>query len=155
MFLVSLNRKALDGWALGISKRFRKNLEVAQGQIRQEWQAELYRQSNTAGDGNWAPLGPVYKERRDKKYPELEGTMLRRTGEMLEGYVDSITFYTTNTEVSVVMYYPQRNSKVLQRALENQGEEENPHVPARPFDIGKFQDIAIARFNEAMKKSSD
>lgn len=159
MIDIELQRKSLDEWRVGISKRFRKNAEIAQGEVRQAWQAELYRQQATQGDGTWQALNPIYEARRDKKFPQSSGKILSRTGRMLDGYVNGIRFSTTNSTVVVIMPFPPstiEDRTINVRAKTHQGFERGASpLPVRAFDIDKFEEIASDIFNAAMRKSAE
>lgn len=161
MIDIELERKSLDGWTVGISKKFRKNFETATEDIRRDWQAELYRQQQTRGDGTWAPLSKEYRDRKSAEYRDGKipyNSTLRRTGVMLAGYVNGISFDRTNTRVEVSMPFPQNvasDGRVAIRAKSHQGVIGQPRgVPIRSFNIERFKTIATDHVNEAMRKST-
>jgi hypothetical protein len=162
MITVDVNRNSLDQWQAGISRRFRKNLEDAQSQIRQLWIQELYRQQKSRGDGTWALLNPIYAKRKAREYASNENkdvrynSILRRTGKMLDGYAKGVQFETTNSRVSVIMPFPSDDARVNLRARSHQGDIGQPRgIPIRAFDIEKFKEIALDKFNEAMRKAAN
>ena len=154
MIEVELNRKSLDDWVTGISRRFRKRAEEAQADIRQLWIAELYRQQATHADGAWQALDPIYATRRQKTFGTDPNSILLRTGDMLQGYVNAISFMTTQSMVSARMEFP-FDPKLQVIAESHQDVRKQPKgVPARPFDVEKFQVIAINKMNEAMRRAA-
>lgn len=158
LFDLEFTRRSLDGWVAGVSRKFRHNLEIAQEEIRRDWQYELIRQSQTSGYGTWPSLNPKYEARKDKEHASgkfVYNSLLRRTGEMLDGYVDGIEFDLSRTTVFVTMYYPS-NPKVEKYAMSHQGDIGQPvGVPERPFDLDRFEEIARDRIDDAMERATD
>ncbi len=156
MIDVELQRRSLDGWRTNIYRRFRKQLEIAQADIKVEFAREIFRQQLTRGDGRWENLNQVYDLRKEKEYPGRE--ILTRTGDMIAGYVAGIDTPLTKTRVSVVMPYPGVEGdpdRINVRARSHQNDHRQPEgVPPRPFDVEKFQAIATKRINEAMRRAA-
>lgn len=157
MIDLRLSRRSLLGWETGISKIFRKQLEIAQGQLVAEWIAELHRQWITGGDGDWLPLSPKYKKRKlndliNQRNGVTQARPLARTGEMLAGYAAGIRTTVNKGKVGIEMPFPGDYLSTLNvRARSHQDNYNQPiGVPARKFDVSKFEDIAVDYFNGAM-----
>jgi hypothetical protein len=169
MFEADIKRKSLDDWRAGISRKFRRRLIVAQEDIRRDWINELNRQRLTfVAQGRWEPLSTEYEKRKTSEYNRGKipyNSMLKRTGEMLAGYVGGITFEVTKGLVSVAMPYPgdaydlsavDFSKNGVPRAgpgTKARAHQEGPR--RRPFDVDAFLDIAWDRLNEAMRSAAE
>lgn len=151
----NVNRKSLDDWQAGISRRFRREAEIAQEEVRRLWMAELINQSDTGGYGEWEELSPSYAKRKQRDYDQgriAHNTLLRRTGDMIQGYITGITPFITRGIIGVRMPFPEDHTR--RRAMVHQGEAFAVGVPARPFNVEIFEEIALDIFNEAMSKAA-
>lgn len=151
MFKVELNRKSLEGWRDGISRKFVRNFNRSQDETERDWRYEFNRQQASRGDGSWQSLDPVYERRKEREYPGR--LILTRTDTMIPAY--SIRQERTNQTVSVSLNFPS-DEKLETIAKSHQGVIGQPTgVPARPFNLEKFIEIAVRNVNEAMKRASD
>lgn len=161
MFDFETPRKGLDDWRTHIYRKFRKELEVAQAEIKRDIGIEIYRQARSRNDGKWQSLSPTYAKRKKREYADGKfafNSMLRRTGEMLKGYASSILPTLTKTQVGIEIQYPDNaqlgstNSRVGARAIAHEGGYGN--MPERSFNKEKFKEIAMKHFNEAMSRAA-
>lgn len=178
MIEVEFQRRSLEDWEAGISRIFRKQLEIANGAIIRDWLMELQRQIMTWDDRTWPPLSPKYADRkwRDFKnyHADIKGigkvpskghaterNMLMRTGQMMEGYAAGITTFVTRGYVGVEMPYPTGTDKYTGKPLRIRAEAHQgtaastPGGVIRPFNLEKLGAVALAHYNEAMSRAAD
>lgn len=152
MFKVELNRKSLEGWRAGISRRFVREFNRSQDETSRDWRYEFNRQQASRGDGTWQSLDPVYAKRKEREYPGQ--LILTRTDTMIPAYY--ITQERTNQTVSVSLNFP-RDEKLetIARSHQDDNVGQPKGVPPRPFNTEKFIEIAVRNVNEAMKRAAN
>lgn len=156
MFKFQVNEQSLDKLVLRLFNNIDKNLEQARSEIRTEWGREIYRQQLEFHRSSvWPALNPAYQARKTRELG-WPGTTLRKTGEMLRGYVNGIRTNASFPDGSdgVSMPFPAGEAEI--RAKAHQGVIGQPvGMPKRPFDVDRFHTIAVDKYKEAIKKSLD
>lgn len=152
-----------DASLTAFGRRFRaaklKNVTKALEDIKREYQYEFLRQqANNTRSGRWAPLSVAYFIRKEREYsdpdfPEVRYlSLLRRTGEMLEGYVQGVMI--DNNRYTVTANFPARPD-LRKRAKSHQGVIGLPKGGvARPFNLQRFDAIAKKIMKDALVKNN-
>ncbi len=120
-------------------KRFEDDTETAFREglqdIRRDLLIELDNQQKSRGRGKWESLSAKYAKRKSREYQQGKfpyNSLLKRTGEMVRGYVQSAEIDEGN--LSVTLNYPEGKLGII--AASHQGDIGGPrNMPPRPFDI--------------------
>jgi hypothetical protein len=156
LFSVKIDDESLKAFGRRFRRAKLKQVDIALGEIRREWQADFVRQQRQyASGGTWAPLSPAYRERKerergDPRFPEVRFvSLLKRGGAMLDGYINGITIDPTNYTVTI----PFPTGSLGVRARAHQGVSGRPvNMPARPFHTDRFARLANRILRDALAK---
>jgi len=158
MFNFEVNTKDLNRFKEYNTRLLNKNIASANDDIRRDWAYELDRQQRSFHRSSvWPPLSPEYdaRKRREHAQPGSEVkyvSTLRRTGKMLSGYIEGINPVRNAGISGIEILFPAGDAGV--RAKAHQGATGRPlGVPLRPFKVEAFQEIAVERYNKAIKDS--
>lgn len=164
LFVFKVDGRSIEGLRRKFQNRYLKNIELARDTIRRDWGYEIHRQQLRFHRSNrWAPLSPIYLAKKSADYYDRSTdvryiTTLKRTGTMLKGYVSGISYDNPKGQPTVTMPYPAGNSTATgapYTKIAGWHQDGTKNMPARPFDIEGFHQIAIDRFAEAIQKSFD
>ena len=149
MFDFTVDTKSLNKFRDKFIGSIGENMSQALDNIRVEWGYTLHKQQlRFHRNGNWVELSPAYKARKDKEFKSRAktearyNTMLRRTGKMLKGYVEGMHIDIVNNKIE--MPYSDRYARAHQLGYGN--------LPARPFEVEEFHQVAVNEFKKAIAK---
>lgn len=139
-------------------RRFRrakvKQVDLALGNIKAQWQSEFIRQQRLFDrNGTWEKLSVDYLKRKIREYENHDISylsLLKRTGIMLDGYVKGVAIDDIHSRV--IANFPS-DDRARVRAMAHQGITRRPkNMPARPFDLQKFEKIATKIMRDALTR---
>lgn len=161
MFTFKIDENSVEIFGKRIEDATKGKIKKGLGDIKREWQKEFVRQrarlqskwtklkGYTIKDGKRTGEKGSYYARKREEYLHHRNnvrylSILTRTGEMLEGYIQGIR--VDNINLSVEIPFPNLRAEV------HQGIREKPRgmLAYRPFEVEKFEDIAIRIMDEAI-----
>lgn len=158
MINVKVDEDSLASVASTFKKKFTKNVQEANREIAREWGELLIRQQRRFHRSlRWPPLSKEYLDRKRKEYRKTDVrylVTLKRTGRMLNGYLEGIQSNVRFSDgtLGVIMPFPVGEAGIRARA--HQGVTGRPQgMPARPFDVEEFEELAVKKLEEAIDKS--
>ena len=152
LFTFKLDESSVDILGERILEATNANINKTLTAIKAAWQAEFLRQHKIL-QSVWVPLkltpqNRSYYDRKLREYQEGKIQYLRmltRNGHMLAGYIHGISIDAVNKSVSIP--FP---AGYEERAEVHQGFRALPIgvLAHRPFEVDKFEDIAISIADE-------
>jgi len=161
MFKINVDPETLNAFGQRFRRGKQTQVKQALDEIRAQWQLEFVRQQKRLSKTKWPLLSIPYLLRKNREYsdrarfPEVKyTTTLKRSGRMLDGYIQGIQVNTANYSVNIKFPVdPFGSDKNGIRAKAHQGVIGRPRgMPARPFELEKFQAIGKKILTEALKK---
>ena len=163
MALISfeIDDNSVDVFGKSIEDASKASIKRGLSETKRAWQAELVRQQRRLRS-SWTPLkkipkGKSYFDRKQYEYYSGKSkngkvrflSILKRTGRMMQGYVNGIRIDNVNLKVEIP--FP-LGAEV--RAKVHQGLLPLPTgvLAHRPFELEKFEDLAIDIMSDAITK---
>jgi hypothetical protein len=160
MINVAVNEKSLNRLTKVFGDSITRNVEDANSEIGTAWAALLVNQQRRFHRSlRWPPLDPTYLARKRRMYRKSDVrylVTLKRTGRMMEGYLEGIQSNVrfSDGSLGVSMSFPPGDVGI--RAMVHQDVVRRPKgVPARPFDLDEFTELAVKTMDAAIKKGID
>lgn len=167
----TISQESLDAFAKKFGDDKKAKVKTALGEIKREWQTEFVRQDKrmqsvwtplkgyvTSKTGQQQPKSRSYLARKTREYyshkaragsgPVRYLRILKRTGTMLDKYINGIHIDDVNVTVSIP--FPSGAEGV--RARSHQGITPLPFgvLSTRKYDLSRFKDVAEREIKRAM-----